>query len=107
MPIRCYQRSKSRGLPVILLHFLSPTASIFPHLCPQKEMLHRRFDHAKGAGKPLMQQSTAPRDERWKTRYDDIPRIVDSAWSRRRKGVSMLGARGTTGSLLSAIFFSV
>jgi RecA-family ATPase len=30
----------------------------------------------------LMQQSAAPRDERWRTRYDDIPRIVDSAWAK-------------------------
>jgi hypothetical protein len=30
----------------------------------------------------LMQQSAAPRDNRWQVRYDDIPRIVDSAWSK-------------------------
>jgi hypothetical protein len=30
----------------------------------------------------LMQQSAAPRDERWQARYDDISRIVDSAWNK-------------------------
>ena len=53
MPIRCYQRSKGRGLPVILVHFLSPTASIFPHLCPQKEMLHRPLDHVNAIERDL------------------------------------------------------
>ena len=31
----------------------------------------------------LMLQTTAPRDERWQDRYDDIPRIVDSAVKKR------------------------
>jgi hypothetical protein len=30
----------------------------------------------------LMDSSAGPRDERWQTRYDDIPRIVDSAWAK-------------------------
>ena len=47
MPIRCRQRSQMCRRLVILVHFLCPTASIFPHLCPQKEMLHRRFDHVE------------------------------------------------------------
>ena len=27
----------------------------------------------------LMETSTAPRDDRWKARFDEIPRLVDSA----------------------------
>lgn len=38
----------------------------------------------------LMDSSAGPRDERWQIRYDDIPRIVDSATAKNDKAVAAL-----------------
>ena len=37
----------------------------------------------------LMEGSTAPHDERWQERYDDIPRLVDGAVKMRDKSTTV------------------